>query len=356
MKKLTVAMMGCCALGSAFAQSSVRLYGIVDVGLEHARTSGGTAPERKLTSVVNGPNSLSRLGFTGTEDLGGGMSANFVLEHGFDSDTGANTAPVFFNRNSFVGLKGGWGEVRLGRTYTPGFFVMQSGDVMRYGWFANAGTFGRLTPSGQPRVDNGLVYLTPAFGGVSARIHYGLGAESATPPRDSGRFLGVSVEYSKEPIYVGIFHHRREDVFPANSTTTQTSTYQGIAARYEVSGWAVAGGVVQFDPAGPNTATAGKQQGWWLGGMYKMGIGEIRAAAGRIKADLTGAVDPRATLWGVSYNYPLSRRTNVYAAYGSMDNNQTGAFQLESSSRAIALPVAAGVDTKAFSIGIRHTF
>lgn len=351
---------GMAAGAGAFGQqvpSRLQIFGMVDVGVEHLRTSAGAAtPAIRLTSVVNGPNTLSRIGFRGTEDLGGGLSASFSLEHGFDADTGANTAAVFFNRDAWVGIKGGLGEVRMGRTYTPGFWVIQNGDVNRYGWFANGGTFGRLTLSGQPRVDNGIAYISPSFGGLVFRVHWGAGAENTAPPRQAGRFLGTSAEYARGPLYVGAFHHRREDVFPANSTATAKSTYQGLTGRYAFAGFTLAGGLVEFDPAGPNTGTAGEQQGWWIGALTKVGAGEVRLNGGRLRTQVTAGPRPQATLLGASYNQPLSRRTNVYVAVGSMDNNQAGQFALESSSRQVAAPLSAGADTKAVTLGVRHVF
>ena len=117
MKKslLALAILGAFA-GAASAQTSVTLYGVVDGGI--AYEDNGTAAGSVLR-VENGGQSTSRFGFKGTEDLGGGLSALFVLENGFLVGTGAmSTANVLFNRQSWVGLKGGYGTTRLGRQET----------------------------------------------------------------------------------------------------------------------------------------------------------------------------------------------------------------------------------------------
>ena len=133
MKKSLIALAVLAAAGAASAQSSVTLFGVVDATL--AFGSGSVADRTQLTN--SGYNS-SRLGFRGTEDLGGGMSASFWLEAGVNNDDGTGAAHqhqqpgyrrrpcrhdggqgLTFNRRSTVSLAGGWGELRLGRDYTP---------------------------------------------------------------------------------------------------------------------------------------------------------------------------------------------------------------------------------------------
>jgi predicted porin len=110
--------------GSAAAQTSVTIYGVADAGL--VRESGGTAGT--LTKISSGIGSVSRLGFRGTEDLGSGLSANYVLELGTKIDTGEiDTAGTTFNRQAFVGLKSAAvGALTLGRQYTPYYVTLGS--------------------------------------------------------------------------------------------------------------------------------------------------------------------------------------------------------------------------------------
>jgi predicted porin len=136
MKKSLIALAVLATAGVASAQSSVTLFGIVDATLQHVTNSGGT----KVTRLTNSGYNSSRLGFRGVEDLGGGMSASFWLEAGMNNDDGsgdptnlnnqasgtgaavAGRQGLTFNRRSTVSLAGGWGEVRLGRDYTPQFW------------------------------------------------------------------------------------------------------------------------------------------------------------------------------------------------------------------------------------------
>ena len=349
---------GTLALGAhAQPTSTVTLYGIVDGGFEYARTSATpTVAGASLKSMVTGSNAASRLGIRVTEDLGGGLRANAVLEHGFDLDTGTQTGPAFWGRDAYVGLGGAWGEVRLGRTYTPAFWVQLLGDVNRLGLYGNAGTYSQFGPSGFVRTANGVNYQTPSLGGFMVRAVYGFGNESSVAPKDAGRVAGLSGEYRAGPIFAGAYHMTRRDVFPAGSSTSASTTYSGASAQYDFAGFSLAGGLNRLDPAGPNTATAGVRNSWWLGALVKLGGGELRLNGGRLSTDVSTGTDPKATLMAASYTYPLSRRTSLYGSYGRMDNNSAARFVLESSSRPVALPVAAGADTTGLVLGVRHNF
>ena len=122
MKKSLIALAVMAFAGAASAQSSVTLFGILDTAITHGSASDGGNSWTGMTS--SGYNS-SRLGFRGTEDLGGGMSASFWLEGQLDTDDGTGRAAgngLDFQRRSTVSLAGNWGEVRLGRDYTPSFW------------------------------------------------------------------------------------------------------------------------------------------------------------------------------------------------------------------------------------------
>ncbi len=337
--------------------NSVTIYGIVDGGAEYTRTSATPAAAgASLKSVVSGSHTASRLGLRINEDLGGGLRASALLEHGFDVDTGTQTGGAFWGRDAYVGLAGAWGEVRLGRTYTPALWVQLLGDVNRLSLYGSAGTYTQLGPSGFLRATNGVNYQSPSWGGFMVRAVYGLGNESASAPQDAGRIIGLSGEYRAGLIYAGAYHLARRDVFPANSTTSASATYSGVSAQVDFSPFSLSAGLNRLNPAGPDTATSGSRNSWWLSAMFKLPAGELRLNAGRLATDLASGTDPKATLLAASYNYPLSRSTNLYGSYGRMNNNESARFALEASSRTVALSVAAGSDTTGLVLGMRHNF
>ena len=108
------------AAGQAATQDGVTIYGIMDTGLEYQRVSAGASgPATSSKQVATGAYSASRLGFRGSEDLGEGLRALFVLEHGLNSDDGTAANATFWNRKSIVGLAGRFRDHTLGRANTP---------------------------------------------------------------------------------------------------------------------------------------------------------------------------------------------------------------------------------------------
>ncbi|MDO8755830.1 MAG: porin, partial [Polaromonas sp.] len=216
MKKSLIAMAILAAAGVASAQSSVTLFGVVDATVAHG--SGSVANKTQLTN--SGYNS-SRLGFRGVEDLGGGLKASFHLEAGVNNDngSGANTSTnnqstgstggggLTFNRISTVSLSGGFGDVRLGRYYTPQFWNLTVYDPFGTN---GVGTTQTLNSSlGGPvavRASNSIGYTTPSFGGfkVWAAYYMGENLSNAGATRNDGRGLAVRLSYDNGPISVAL--------------------------------------------------------------------------------------------------------------------------------------------------------
>jgi len=212
-------MLGC---GLSAAQSSVTIYGLVDEGITHTNRTTANGGKGSDTQLISGSSQGSRLGFKGSEDLGGGTKALFVLESGFDVSTGQTLqGGRMFGRGSYVGLSGGWGELTLGRQY----------DFM--GWFLPAYAIGANTPAGLLAwglpsysaggysldnrvwgdwVDNSIKYVTPTIGGFSGGAMYGFGETIGNAPKsntmslvanyDNGGF-GSSVSYYSQQNAVG---------------------------------------------------------------------------------------------------------------------------------------------------------
>lgn len=342
--------------GRAHAQASVVIYGVVDAAAEYQKASAGSSgPAKSSKNLVSGTYSASRLGFRGSDDLGGGLKAFFQLEHGFDTDIGAVTGPAFWGRKSVVGLSGSWGEISLGRDYTPGFWVQFYTDVNTFAMYGNSGTMSGFALTGMLRASNGIYYASPEINGFRGRLIYTFGDESATAPTDAGRVIGLSGEYRSPTLSAGIFHQERKTVFPVNSTSSEANVYQGITGLYNFGAWAVSGGFARFDPAGPSTATSGVFKSFWVGAIYRFGLSDVRINVGHMTTDLAAPTKGKATLIGVNYSYYLSKRTNLYAGAGRVSNNVSAQFGLEGGSRAIPNR-GRDSDTTAVGVGIRTTF
>ena len=195
-RKIALAVLATCAGSGAFAQSSVTLFGVVDVNTRYVKNSD---LPNNLTMNNSGLSS-GRFGFRGVEDLGGGLKAGFWLESDVNADTGTISGTnKMFQRRSTVSLMGSFGEVRLGRDFTPA-----SQLVVRYDPFGVIGLAGSNVTSRMPgafasyyRHDNAIQYITPVWSGLQVETMYALD-ESATT--NAGRHMAARVAYDNGPL------------------------------------------------------------------------------------------------------------------------------------------------------------
>jgi predicted porin len=358
-KKIIAAAILAASAGAVSAQSAVTIYGIADAGL--VRESGGVAgPVNKLTSGVA---SASRIGFRGTEDLGNGMSAIFTLETGYRIDTGdVDAAGTIFNRQAFVGLKSKVGTVTLGRQYTPWHQALaQVADPFGTGYAGSSKN--QFPDSGtNVRTSNTIMYTAPVFNGFTADVAYSLGEQAGNS--DAGRQMGASIGYSAGPLNVrAAYNHKNSDVAAAPGVTPISRTIGTntmIAANYDFkvikvyAAYNVDKGFNSaplgnannpFGGVRPTASTDGNEI--LLGLSAPVGTGTVLASVMR-KDDKT-SFNQDARAWGVGYLYPLSKRTNLYTAYGSIDNKNGAGYT-------VANNTESGSGDRAFNLGVRHTF
>jgi predicted porin len=290
MKKslLALAVLGAFA-GAASAQSSVTLYGRVDLSL--ARNIGFEATGTpKLAGIEMQNGSGSRLGVRGVEDLGGGLKAFFNIEHRFNADTGTNPNARFWHGRSLVGVEGGFGKISLGREYTPAFLMSQL-VADPWGWDTvsanNLSTGGGIAPV---RADNSITYNFAAAG-------FSVGAQVAL--KESGDKNGFSLagQYAAGPLVIGAGYDR-----PVNSNDTNWTTINGS---FDL-GMVKLGGLF-----GTGKLNDQKRRSWLLTATAPIGGGELRAAYGELKTRNPSVKLSRQ--FSLGYHYALSKRTTVYA-------------------------------------------
>jgi predicted porin len=349
------------AFGSpgAFAQSSITIYGIVDAA--YVRESGGVAGT--ANKITSGAASASRIGFRGTEDLGNGLTALFTLETGFRLDTGeVDSSGTIFNRQAFVGLKSKAGTLTIGRQYTPWHQALaQVGDPFATGY---AGGSKNLFPDfgSNVRTSNTVMYSAPAVMGFTADVAYSAGEQSGDS--SAGEQAGASIGYSRGPLNVRLaYNHKNSDVAEGpNVPAVNRSVGRNIllAANYDFK--VIKAYFAYSKDEGFNSAPLGNS-GTPFGGVRAtpstdgnevllglsapVGTGTLLASVMR-KDDRT-SFNQDARSWGVGYLYPLSKRTNLYTAYGSIDNRNGAGYT-------VANNTEAGTGDRAFNLGVRHTF
>ncbi len=331
MKKslLAIAMLGILSAGTASAQSSaLAIYGIVDAGVNYER--GNVAgSDVKLTSGIQ---SGSRLGFRGTEDLGGGLSAKFVLETGIAIDTGGfNQGGLAFGRQSWVGLNGDFGTVAMGRQYTPHYTALNDIDPFKTGLSGNSQNM-ILSPT---RMDNTIKYSSPSWSGFIAELAYGLGEVIGN--NTASRQLGGALGYANGPALVKLAYHGADD---ATGTDRTKST--------------LLGGVWDFGVATANIAinrTRGTgivdSRDYLIGSSVPFGPSTLLVSY--IRKDDRSTLNRDGRQWALGYTYAVSKRTNFYTSFGRItgDNGFTNT---------VGTAVTAGTGDEAFNVGIRHVF
>jgi predicted porin len=353
MKKSLIALASLASFASlASAQSSVTLFGVVDATLAH-----GSGSVSNKTQLANSGYSSSRVGFRGTEDLGGGMSASFWLEAGVNNDNGTGQATntnnqascaalaglaggqgLTFNRRSTVSLAGGWGEVRLGRDYTPQFLNLTLFDPFGTLGVGTTQTINSIiTGATAVRASNGVGYIAPGnLGGFNGQVTYYMGENNSGPTTDKdGKGYGLRLGFANGPI----------DVALAVSRTTYFAGdvhQNNIGAQYDF-GVAKLMGHYSRDK---NGAVNGK--GGLIGGLIPVGAGQIRLAYSRYRTDALS--NPTAKKWALGYVHNLSKRTALYATYAHVGNEGTSAQALNGAT------TTAGGSSSGYDFGIRHAF
>lgn len=348
----------------SWAQSSLQVYGVMDVGVSSYRGEG--AGSRQM--VTSSGNQASRIGFRGREDLGNGLYAGFDLEAGLNADTGtaqasnSNNQPsgavggtgLTFNRKSYVYLQGKqWGELRLGRDYVPAFWNMFLYDPFRVGVGMSAHVLHGTTVTGF-RASNSVGYFSPGCSGPGCKgLFYqamvAFGENDAGPNRQDGRVYGARIGYGGQ----------QWDAAIAATTTKNRAaddyTQINIAASYLWEGHRFMALAADHRTGNrlPGLDNANRVRYWQLGAVWKIGNDNIPMSFMRLtRNDNSGSSSQK---YAVGYVHNLSKRTAIYGTYAYVDNR--GSINLPVATGALMGPTpVAGGNASGFDIGLRHSF
>ncbi|HSW18465.1 MAG TPA: porin [Ramlibacter sp.] len=342
----------------ASAQSSLTVFGVVDASVVR-----GTGSVFNKTQLFSGGLLGSRIGFRGVEDLGGGMAARVVFEGAIGADSGAGVptstnnqvgAPspasgITFNRMSWVSLSSNWGELRLGRDYTPTFAAQafHDPDSVGSGIWAPQSAVGSLAVLPNPagvRASNSIGYLLPSLGGFSGRFMYAMGenASNSGATRKDGQLLGGLIGYSAGALTLNAAIEKiRQDA-------VGDITESVLGANYDfkmVKVWA------QY--LHDRTGLAGKMSGHSLAVTMPVDLLELRGAWSRSKVtNAAGAAAGTANKLAVAAIYNLSKRTAVYSTLAHVRNKDGAA--------SVPIPGVAGTaanqKSSAVELGLKHSF
>jgi predicted porin len=335
-KKLVALALSAIAAGTVSAQTAnVTLYGIIDSYVASHRANGVTT-----TALNSGGISGSRWGLRGTESLGGGMNAVFVLENGFNVDNGSlGQGGLLFGRQAYVGLNGGFGSVTIGRQYSPNFYVACNSDDSfggcLTGWSAVANMGGFFANTLRP--NNAIIYATPNMGGLTASGMWSLGETAGST--SANRTFAANVQYKNGPIYAGIGF---SDLKNAAATASDKQFIVGASYNFGVAYV----GVTYIE----NKSAAGVKT--------KPLIASVTVPFGAARIGLQLAQNKsgsaKATSYGLLGEYDLSKRTELYAIYsGCKDKGLTCTSDGNNGGAAVAV---LNKSSSTFGLGVKHKF
>lgn len=361
--------------GAAFAQSTVTLFGGADLGYRSVTTGANKFSGMSQDGIYS-----SRLGFMGTEDLGGGLKANFHFEGGMNPDVGTS-AKFDFQRKSIIGMSGGFGEVRLGRDYTPLFTVAGIADPFGTNGVGSsynlansvttnavipgaalAGSFATAqvaaaTPASTVvagtvyadpnavRANNSLAYYSPSFSGFTVSGMYSFGVENTSLAKKAGAMTSIKLAYANGPMAVAFANQvTKGGVATTAAADSEKITTNFLAGSYDL-------GVAKLS-AGYKTDKASFYADTFkstiLGVAAPMGAVTLKASYVARKLG-SAKVGNQVAIGGI---YDLSKRTSVYATYASLSNEAGYGMSIGSA----AASDFTGLTSKGFEAGIKHSF
>ncbi len=362
MKKSLLALAALTAfVGVASAQSSVTLFGIVDLAARNVKNG----PAGSIKSLSSDGNATSRLGFRGVEDLGGGLRAGFWLEGALTPDTGGTGQN--WARRSTVSLLGNFGELRLGRDYVPAYWnetIFDPFGTNGVGSHLNlitpaSTTTGSITnrvldvPSSltnpnratgtQTRADNAIGYFLPPLGGL-----YGQAMVAAGEGSVGNKHIGGRLGYAAGPLNVAVAYGRTE-------LTKDDLQVWNIGGSFNLGFLTLLGQYSKYKVDAGEPAVGGRDlKNWLLGTTVPLGAGTLKFSYAKSTGNF-GITAPNADATQVAfgYVYDLSKRTALYTTYSRIKNSDGARFYASGSG---SFQAGTNFTSTGYEFGIRHSF
>jgi predicted porin len=364
---LATAGIACAASAQSDAQSSVTLFGVMDTAYTY-----GSGSLTHISRLTNSNWQSSRLGFRGTEDLGGGLRAIFWLEAAVNTDDGTGPATnsnnqvsgagtvggLTFGRASWVGLVGRFGDIRLGRDFAPHHLnytymdpwqtVGIAGSAVHMGRANGLAGWGALSNTGGVRVSNQIEYRTPQnLGGFFLHGSHFLGENPSIPAATSDDGTGNSLRagYTNGPATVAVGWGQAQF---GRTATVGDVKFRNIGASYLIGNTQVMGMWARDEF---NTLTPFEVTGWLVGFISRVQAFEFRGSYSTSQRENSNnALNPEIRKLGLGVGYNFSKRTTLYTNVAYLKNSGGSAAALG------AATTAPNASSKGLDIGIRHTF
>ena len=330
-------MAALCAAAASAQTASVTLYGVADTFLEFGK---GTTNDTKLQS---GGISGSRFGLRGTEDLGGGLQTQFVLESGVALNTGTITqGGVFFGRQAFAGIASPYGTLTLGRQYIPHFLSADFGDSFGTGLGSPISSSVISLPGGS-RANNSAVYTTPDLGGFSAKVM------AAAGQGVTGKLFSADLRFGVGPFKASLGWVRKD----AFGTAAVAASGTLLSGSYDFGSFKLMGGVQTVKNLTQAANASDDRSELYLGATAPIGAGVATVGWGTSKTKNVAGTKANEISFG--YDHYLTKRTDLYAIASVINNGAATAYTANGATSS-GPTTAAGTDVRSIALGVRHRF
>jgi len=352
MKKslIALAVAGAFAAPAFAATSNVDVYGIINASWD--RISSDAPGQDTLYRVSN---NSSRIGFKGAEDLGGGMKAVWQIEEGVNVDSAAGAFGGQNQRNTFLGLNGGFGTVLMGAHDTP--YKLGTGSLDPFA--DTIGDYNNIignvngTSGFDLRVGNVLAYISPTVSGFHAAIAKSFQNEAGNLGATNPDALTATGIYSNGPLFASLSweeHKNLAALTPGAAGTKQTGTKLGLG--YTFGDTKV--GFIWEKLSDKGAATAVDRNAWSINATHQMGPIALKAAYSKA-GDGDSAAKTSAKNYALGADYSLSKRTTAYAVYTKTTNDAGSTYGVGAGQGSAYTP-GAGLDPSGFALGMKHSF
>src|SRR5437016_9828392 len=364
-KLLATAVASACALpAAALAQvpSWIQIYGRANVSYERITTenSSNTAAQPNQSNWDLVDNS-SRIGIRGNKDLGGGLTGLFQVESRVRLDSGGD---LLSTRDSYAGLAGGFGTVRLGRTIGPVYYATYD-YISMHNHDTGTSSDALLAPTvvGRQGFMNRTVwYTSPKFGAFSVDVAYSLLAAQRLPGESSQpRYLGLVGAYDQGPLHLAASYANTKNSNDLGGGTANDDKAYTLGGLYDFKTF-VLGALIES--AKSNTLAGGdaKRNYFRISGMLPVGKNEFHLNFGTVNHGIGGIGNGTSTSndgakqWTAAYNYNLTKETKVYGFYTRVHNDTNGMYGFGASTANVNPTPVAGLEISSIAIGVRHNF
>lgn len=370
MKKslIALAVLGAFASGAQAQSANVTLGGIIQANIKSYKVGNTTRVVQNELRIDD--DYTSRFWLTGTEDLGGGLSALFYVQNRFNTDVGsAGSGNGLSNGDTYLGLKSHWGQMTLGRhTMMDGQgskveFGRNGTPAIPNSMISSKTILGYMNTTGltTSRVANSALYKSPKFSNFSLAAGYAAsgsngneGTVTGAPGYADGHALFLLGNYASGPVYVNLAYWTTE----AEGAATNDQQQWRLSGSYAFANGFKIG--AQYDRATIETiGTAGADRtrsAWNIPVSYTFGRHTIQASYTKAN-DFSDLANSGATMWVIGYDHALSKRTHVGLFYSRLDNDANASYSPNGSGGSTnGSTLLAGESASILALGIKHTF